>query len=59
MRIFREGIFGPVICVTPYRSLEEAIGLTNSVEYGLVAGIVSRNIFKITRFVEKADVGVI
>jgi aldehyde dehydrogenase (NAD+) len=59
MRIFREEIFGPVICVTPYRSLEEAIEITNSVDYGLVAGIVSRDISKVARFVEKADVGVI
>jgi aldehyde dehydrogenase (NAD+) len=59
MRIFREEIFGPVICVTPYRSLDEAIELTNSVDYGLVAGIVSRDMSKIIRFIEKAEAGVI
>jgi 5-carboxymethyl-2-hydroxymuconic-semialdehyde dehydrogenase len=37
MRIFAEEIFGPVVCVTPFSSEEEAIALANSTKYGLAA----------------------
>jgi aldehyde dehydrogenase (NAD+) len=59
MRIFREEIFGPVVCVTPYNSIDEVIELVNSVDYGLVGGIVSKDMSTIMRFIEEADVGVI
>ncbi len=34
-----EEVFGPVVTVTPYDSLDEAIELANSTRYGLQAGI--------------------
>jgi 5-carboxymethyl-2-hydroxymuconic-semialdehyde dehydrogenase len=37
MRIFQEEIFGPVVCVTPFESEEEAITLANATKYGLAA----------------------
>jgi 5-carboxymethyl-2-hydroxymuconic-semialdehyde dehydrogenase len=37
MRIFTEEIFGPVVCVTPFDSEEEAIALANATKYGLAA----------------------
>lgn len=39
MRIFQEEIFGPVLCVTAFDSIEEAITLANDSDYGLAAGI--------------------
>ena len=39
MRIFTEEIFGPVVCVTPFDSQEEAVSLANSTRYGLAAYI--------------------
>ena len=42
MRIAKEEIFGPVLSVLEIKSLEEAIALNNSVEYGLSS---SRNCF--------------
>ncbi len=44
MRIAREEIFGPVVSVIPCRSLEEAIAIGNSVEYGLSASIYTQDI---------------
>ena len=44
MRICREEIFGPVVSVMPIRSLEEAIEVGNSVEYGLSASIYTQDI---------------
>jgi len=37
MRVFQEEIFGPVVCVTPFDSEEEAVGLANATRYGLAA----------------------
>ena len=39
MTIFREEIFGPVLCITSYSSEEEAIELANDSEYGLSGGV--------------------
>lgn len=37
MRIFTEEIFGPVACVTPFDSEDEAVALANATRYGLAA----------------------
>ncbi|CAG0897399.1 unnamed protein product, partial [Cyprideis torosa] len=41
MRIAREEIFGPVVCVLGYQSEEEAIAIANDTEYGLAAYVSS------------------
>ena len=43
MRIFQEEIFGPVLSVTTFKTLEEAIAIGNDTVYGLGAGVWSRN----------------
>jgi len=43
MRIFQEEIFGPVVSVTKFKTLEEAIEIGNDSVYGLGAGVWSRN----------------
>lgn len=37
MRIFQEEIFGPVLCVTPFDTEDEAVALANDTRYGLAA----------------------
>ncbi len=44
MRIANEEIFGPVTSVVPVDSLDEAIDIANSVEYGLSASIFTQDI---------------
>ncbi|HEV8130151.1 MAG TPA: aldehyde dehydrogenase family protein [Acidobacteriota bacterium] len=44
MRIAREEIFGPVVTVLAVSSLEEAIEVGNSVEYGLSSSIYTQNV---------------
>jgi acyl-CoA reductase-like NAD-dependent aldehyde dehydrogenase len=39
VRVSCEEVFGPVCTVTPYDTLEEAIGLANGTRFGLQAGI--------------------
>lgn len=46
MRIFREEIFGPILCVTTFRSTEEAIELANDTNYGLANGLWTKDIDK-------------
>jgi aldehyde dehydrogenase len=43
MRIFQEEIFGPVLSVTKFKTLEDAIAIGNDTIYGLGAGVWSRN----------------
>ncbi|HEY9212054.1 MAG TPA: aldehyde dehydrogenase family protein [Ancylobacter sp.] len=43
MRIFQEEIFGPVLSVTTFKTVEDAIRIGNDTEYGLGAGVWSRN----------------
>ena len=35
----REEVFGPVVCVMPFKTEEEAVTMANDVEYGLAGGI--------------------
>jgi aldehyde dehydrogenase len=43
MRIFQEEIFGPVLSVTKFKTMEEAIEIGNDTIYGLGAGVWSRD----------------
>lgn len=43
MRIFQEEIFGPVVCVTTFKTNEEAIAIANDTLYGLGAGVWTRD----------------
>ncbi len=49
MRIAREEIFGPVLCVLKARDLTEAIRMANSTEFALTAGFFSRSPANIER----------
>lgn len=43
MRVFQEEIFGPVVCVTTFKTTEEAIAIANDTLYGLGAGVWTRD----------------
>ncbi|HAX53122.1 aldehyde dehydrogenase family protein [Muricomes intestini] len=57
MTIFKEEIFGPVLCITPFDSEAEAIALANSTEYGLAGGVFTKNMKRGLRVAQKIHSG--
>jgi len=57
MVIAKEEIFGPVACVMPVDNMEHAIELANDTEYGLGAGIWTKNIDKAIKAARKIRSG--
>ncbi|MFW0795866.1 aldehyde dehydrogenase [Gordonia sp. CPCC 205515] len=43
MRIANEEIFGPVVCVMPYDTVDEAVDIANSTEYGLSGAVYAKD----------------
>jgi aldehyde dehydrogenase (NAD+) len=46
MRVAQEEIFGPVLAIMTFDDIEEAIAIANQTQYGLVAGVWTRDINK-------------
>lgn len=59
MAIAREEVFGPVLVVLTYRTLDEAIALVNDSDYGLSAGIWSEDVHTCLEFARRAEAGTI
>jgi len=57
MRISCEELFGPAVAVTPVDNIDEAIALANDTNYGLSAGIFTRDINSAWRFAREAQSG--
>jgi aldehyde dehydrogenase (NAD+) len=59
MKFMREEIFGPVVGVVPFSDEAEMIGLANDTEYGLAAGIWTRDIDRALRFARNVEAGTV
>ena len=49
--IFREEVFGPVLAVTSFATIDEAVALANATDYGLIAGVWTTNISTAQRMI--------
>ncbi|MFP3549688.1 aldehyde dehydrogenase family protein [Paraburkholderia sp. SIMBA_049] len=58
MKIAQEEIFGPVLSVIPFETVEEAIALGNQTPYGLGGAVWTRDISKALRVVKGIHTGV-
>src|ERR671935_114088 len=58
MRIAQEEIFGPTTALIRVRSLDEAITVSNGVEYGLSSSIFSRDVNKAFRAMRDLNTGI-
>lgn len=59
MRIANEEIFGPVVCLIPFRGEAEAVEIANGTDFGLVAGVFSRDSERALRIGRALRVGVV
>ncbi|MGB3342304.1 MAG: NAD-dependent succinate-semialdehyde dehydrogenase [Aequorivita sp.] len=59
MSVFKEETFGPVLSVTTFKSIDEAIGLSNSSKFGLGVSIFTVNIQKAESLASQFDEGAV
>jgi acyl-CoA reductase-like NAD-dependent aldehyde dehydrogenase len=59
MRIAREEVFGPVLALMAVSGFDEALEVANSVEMGLSASIVTRDVKKAMLYAERIQAGVV
>lgn len=59
MEIGREEVFGPVLCIQPVNSFEEAIRVANLSEYGLTSAIFTKHLALAGKFVDQIQSGMV
>ncbi|GAA4557346.1 aldehyde dehydrogenase family protein [Planotetraspora kaengkrachanensis] len=59
MRIAREEIFGPVLCVISYRDEDEAVAIANDTPYGLQAYVFSADAARARRIADRLESGTV
>ncbi|WP_434559505.1 aldehyde dehydrogenase family protein [Pseudomonas sp. R1-6] len=57
MRIAQEEIFGPVLCIIPYDTLDEAVAIANDTVYGLGAHVQGRDLDQVRAVAKRIRAG--
>jgi 1-pyrroline-5-carboxylate dehydrogenase len=58
-RLLTDELFVPILCIIVYENLDDAIRLCNSSEYGLTAGIYTKEKEEIETFIDSIESGVL
>jgi betaine-aldehyde dehydrogenase len=58
MRIVREEIFGPVMCLLEFDDENEVIARANATHYGLAAGVVTESLTRAHRVIHRLEAGI-
>ncbi|MAK30313.1 betaine-aldehyde dehydrogenase [Acinetobacter sp.] len=58
MKIVQEEIFGPVMSILTYDTIEEAIERANNTNFGLAAGVVTQNISQAHQIIHQLEAGI-
>ncbi|XP_034018531.1 2-aminomuconic semialdehyde dehydrogenase [Thalassophryne amazonica] len=58
-RVMQEEIFGPITCVSPFDTEDEAVSRGNGVRYGLGATVWSRDVGKMHRVAKRLQAGMV
>lgn len=57
MKLGCEEVFGPVVCIVPFRTLDEAIGRVNATPFGLACGIFTNRLGDAFAAARRLEVG--
>ncbi|OEC33970.1 betaine-aldehyde dehydrogenase [Pseudomonas cuatrocienegasensis] len=57
--LWREEIFGPVVCVNPFDTEAEALHLANDSQFGLAAAVMSADLERCERVARKLQAGIV
>ncbi len=57
--VWNEEIFGPVVCIRPFKSEDEAIALANASRFGLGAAVMSADIERANRVAQAFRAGIV
>lgn len=59
MRIAKEEVFGPVLCIMEAASVDDAIDIANDVEYGLSSAVCTKDISRVAKCSREIEAGVV
>jgi len=59
MDIFQREVFGPVLCVSGFSSLDEAVSLANDSSFGLAASVWTKDLTKAQELAEQINAGTV
>lgn len=59
MRVAQEEIFGPVVCVIPFDTEDEAVELANGTEFGLAGAVWTDDVRRAHRVAHRLEIGIV